>query len=97
MPRIRRKRIPGALMAHLMKRIRERQISTSQLGLLARWLDSDPEVPEGRWFKRFPEMMVCGEGELVKTFSPQASLQPERKSFSLPAPLALLRHSTRMV
>ena len=67
MPRIRRKRIPGALMAHL-KRIRERQISTSQLGLLARWLDSDPEVPEGRWFKRFPEMTVCGEGELVKTF-----------------------------
>ena len=68
MPRIRRKRIPGALMAHLVKRIRERQISTSQLGLLARWLDSDPEVPEGRWFKRFPEMTVCGEGELVKTF-----------------------------
>ena len=68
MPRIRRKRIPGALMAHLLKRIRERQISTSQLGLLARWLDSDPEVSEGRWFKRFPEMMVCGEGELVKTF-----------------------------
>ena len=68
MPRIRRKRIPGALMAHLVKRIRERQISTSQLGLLARWLDSDPEVSEGRWFKRFPEMMVCGEGELVKTF-----------------------------
>jgi len=68
MPRIRRKRIPGALMAHLLKRIRERQISTSQLGLLARWLDSDLEVPEGRWFKRFPEMMVCGEGELVKTF-----------------------------
>jgi len=54
-------------MAHL-KRIRERQISTSQLGLLARWLDSDAEVPEGRWFKRFPEMTVCGEGELVKTF-----------------------------
>ena len=68
MPRIRRKRIPGALMAHLVKRIRERQISTSQLGLLARWLDSDPEVPEGRWFKRFPEMTVCGEGELVKAF-----------------------------
>jgi hypothetical protein len=22
----------------------------------------------GRWFKRFPGMTVCGEGELVKTF-----------------------------
>jgi len=40
MPRIRRKRIPDALMAHLIKRVREREISTSQLGLLARWLDT---------------------------------------------------------
>jgi hypothetical protein len=34
----------------------------------ADWLDTEPEVPEGRWFKRLPEMIVCGEGELVKTF-----------------------------
>jgi hypothetical protein len=27
-----------------------------------------PEVPTGKWFKRFPEMTVCGEGELIKTF-----------------------------
>lgn len=68
MPRIQRKRIPKALMAHLVKRVRQREVSSSQLGLLVRWLDRDPEVPEGRWFKRFPEMIVCGEGELVKTF-----------------------------
>jgi len=68
MPRIRRKRVPKALMAHLVKRVRQREVSTAQLGLLARWLDSDPEVPEGRWFKRFPEMIVCGEGDPVKTF-----------------------------
>lgn len=68
MPRIQRERIPDALMAHLVRRIRDREISTAQLGLFSRWLDTDPEVPEGRWFKRFPEMTVCGEGELVKTF-----------------------------
>ena len=68
MPRIRRNRIPDALVAHLIKRVREREISTFQLGLLARWLDTEPEVPDGRWFKRFPEMIICGEGELVKTF-----------------------------
>jgi hypothetical protein len=55
-------------MAHLIKRVRQREISTAQLGLFARWLDSDPEVPMGEWFKRFPEMIVCGQGELVKTF-----------------------------
>ena len=26
------------------------------------------EVPEGQWYKRFPGMTVCGEGELIKTF-----------------------------
>jgi hypothetical protein len=38
------------------------------LGLLADWLDTYPEVPEEQWFRRFPGMTVCGEGELVKTF-----------------------------
>jgi len=68
MPRIRREGIPEPLMAHLIKRVRQREISTSQLGLLARWMATDPEVPARRWFKRFPEMIVCGEGALVKTF-----------------------------
>ena len=68
MPRIQRDRIPDALMAHLIRRVREREISTLQLGLFSRWLDTNPEVPDGQWFKRFPEMTVCGEGELVKTF-----------------------------
>jgi len=68
MPRIQREGIPERLMAHLIRRVRQREISTSQLGLLARWVGTDPEVPEGRWFKRFPEMIVCGEGDLVKTF-----------------------------
>ncbi len=36
--------------------------------LLARWLDTEPEVPKGKWFKRFSGMTVCGEGELIKTF-----------------------------
>jgi hypothetical protein len=36
--------------------------------LWAEWLDTGPEVPNQRWFKRFPAMIVCGEGELVKTF-----------------------------
>jgi hypothetical protein len=36
--------------------------------LFADWLDREPEVPNEKWFKRFPAMIVCGEGELVKTF-----------------------------
>jgi hypothetical protein len=48
--------------------IQQRQVAADQLGLLAAWLDREPEAPVGRWFKRFPGMTVCGEGEWVKTF-----------------------------
>jgi len=68
MPKIRRQNLPPALLNHLLDRIRLRQISAEQLGFLADWLDTEPEVPEGKWFKRFSGMIVCGEGELVKTF-----------------------------
>jgi len=55
------------LFQHLLQRIESRHISAGQLELLATWLDTDPEVPDGPWFKRFSRMIVCGEGELVKT------------------------------
>ena len=68
MPRIRRHQLPRALFDHLVVRVHEREIGSDQLILLARWLNAEPEVPTGRWFKRFPGMIACGEGELVKTF-----------------------------
>ena len=68
MPEVRRRNLPPALLQHLLDGIQQRQVSATQLGLLAEWLDRHPQVPTGRWFKRFPEMMLCGEGELVKTF-----------------------------
>ena len=68
MPRIRRRGVPRALLEHLWLRVDEREISVLQLELFATWLEAGPEVPQGKWFKRFPEMIVCGEGELIKTF-----------------------------
>ena len=68
MPKIRRRNLPPALLNHLLDRIKRREISSDQLGALADWLDTEPEVPDGKWFKRFSGMTVCGEGELVKTF-----------------------------
>jgi hypothetical protein len=56
MPRIRRHDLPPQLFAHLLDRIHRRNIS------------AEPEVLEGKWFKKFSGMTVCGEGELVKTF-----------------------------
>jgi hypothetical protein len=67
-PTVRRQNIPPALFQHLLDRIQSRKIPGAQLELLATWLDTEPEVPEGQWFKRFTGMTICGEGELVKTF-----------------------------
>jgi hypothetical protein len=67
-PKVRRQNIPPALSQHLLDRIQNRRIPPPQLELLAKWLDTEPDVPDGHWYKRFSGMTVCGEGELVKTF-----------------------------
>jgi hypothetical protein len=68
MPKVRRRNLPRPLLAHLLERIQNRSITVDQLQWLYDWLETEPEVPEGDWFKRFPDLTVCGEGELVKTF-----------------------------
>lgn len=68
MPKVRRQNFPPALFQHLLDRIHSRKIPASQLELLAAWLDTEPEVPDGQWYKRFSGMTVCGERGLVKTF-----------------------------
>ncbi len=68
MPKVLRRSLPSQLYAHLLERVQQRQISGAQLTLMIDWLDTQPEVPAGKWFKRFSGMIVCGDGELVKTF-----------------------------
>ncbi|HRJ21789.1 MAG TPA: hypothetical protein PLF84_22295 [Bryobacteraceae bacterium] len=68
MPKVRRANVPAELFQHLLERVQGRKIPADQLRLLAEWLDGEREVPEGLWYKKFPGMTVCGEGELVKTF-----------------------------
>lgn len=68
MPQVRRKDVPPLLLQHLLDRVHERRMDAKQLELLAAWLDGEPEVREGPWYKRFSGMTVCGEGELIKTF-----------------------------
>ncbi len=79
MPKVRRENLPRALFRHLIDRVEEREISTEHLELLLDWLETEPDVPKGKWFKRFPEVIVCGEGELIKTFlrSEQAAFGEE--------------------
>lgn len=68
MPKVGRQNLPPALFQHLLDRIHSRKIPPAQLELLAKWLDTEPQVSESQWYKRFSGMTVCGEGEWIKTF-----------------------------
>ncbi len=60
--------LPEALLDHLLERVEDRGISMTSLAELRDWVDSNPEIPAGRWFKRFSTFTLCGEGPLTKTF-----------------------------
>jgi hypothetical protein len=68
MPKALRRNLPPQLFDYLLDRVQQRQISSREIALLVNWLDGQPEVPHGKWFKKVPGLIVCGEGELIKTF-----------------------------
>ena len=74
MPKIRRGNVPPALLAHLVDRRSKWGISCDEIAALADWLQTNPEVPDGKWFKDFATFFACGEGELIKTFLPKGRL-----------------------
>ena len=68
MPRIQWANLPPALRDHLFDRLRDRKITTADLYQLKLWVESEPEAPDGMWFKDFGSFKVCGEGQYPKTF-----------------------------
>jgi hypothetical protein len=55
-------------MKHLVDRFREGRISVADFDALQNWLNSDPDIPPGKWYKTFPKFTLAGEGEAPKTF-----------------------------
>ena len=69
MPRIDRwGKLPAGVRQHLIDRMRDRAISVADLNQLRLWIDSNPEAPEGEWYKDFGSFKLCGNGSLPKTF-----------------------------
>jgi hypothetical protein len=48
--------------------MRDRAIGVADLNQLRLWIDSQPEVPEGDWYKDFGSFKICGRGSYPKTF-----------------------------
>lgn len=69
MPKIARwAELPPNVRQHLVDRMRDRAITLEDLNQLRLWIASQPEVPEGDWYKDFGSFKVCGEGKFPKTF-----------------------------
>jgi hypothetical protein len=68
MPKIQRSDLPEALFRHLLDRVRTRSITEENLLQLLHWIETNPTVPSGPWFKRFGAFTACGDGALLKTF-----------------------------
>ncbi len=67
-PRIEWTNLPTALRQHLFDRLEERKITADDLYRLKRLRDSEPEAPDGPWYKDFGSFKICGYGKFPKTF-----------------------------
>jgi hypothetical protein len=69
MPRIESwDKLPTNVRQHLIDRMRERAITIADLNQLRLWIASQPEVPEGDWYKNFGSFKICGRGSYPTTF-----------------------------
>jgi hypothetical protein len=69
MPKIARwDNLPANVRQHLVERLRDRSISIADLNQLRLWIESQPEVPEGDWYKDFGSFKICGRGSYPRTF-----------------------------
>ena len=60
--------LPFAVRQHLVDRMHDRSLNVSDLNQLRLWLESNPDVPEGDWYKDFGSFKLCGRGPFPKTF-----------------------------
>jgi len=67
-PQIQWRDLPLALRDHLFDRLRERRISAEDLYNLKRWRETEPEAPDGPWYKDFGSFKICGAGPFPRTF-----------------------------
>jgi len=68
MPKIQWTNLPPAFQRHLFDRLEERQITADDLYKLKSWRESEPEAPDGPWYKDFGSFKICGEGRFPTTF-----------------------------
>jgi len=58
MPKIQWTTLPAALRDDLFERLRERKITAEDLYRLKEWRESEPDAPDGLWYKAFGSFSI---------------------------------------
>ena len=59
-------RSSDAVRQHLIERMRDRAISLSDLNQLRQWMGTNPEVPEGDWYKTSDRLSFAVVGSWLR-------------------------------
>ena len=76
MPKIRWTGLPPSLRQHLFDRVADRQIPADDLYKLKLWRESEPDAPEGPWFKDFGSFKIRG-GQWVVVETPSGRVRAQ--------------------
>ena len=68
MPKIQWTDLPPALRDHLFDDWPNAKSLSKTYTSLKIWRESEPDAPEGAWYKDFGSFKICGEGKYPKTF-----------------------------
>ena len=60
--------LPPRALDHLVKRFKEGRIAAVDFLELKHWVESNPDVPNGDWYKRFKSGILAGHGDTASTF-----------------------------
>lgn len=78
MPRIEFHDLPFEIERHFLRKVRKRALTDEDVRVLIEWLVTEPEGPEGEWYRRFDRFILCGEGPYPKTV-----LEPEMNPYGI--------------
>jgi hypothetical protein len=59
-------------------RLKERQVTEQDLLKLMEWRQSEPDAPDGLWYKDFGSFKICGQGRYRGFLLPLSSESLER-------------------
>ena len=59
---------PPGIKQHLKQRLFDRNITLDDLNKLQIWVESNPDLPAGPWFRDFGSFKIVGEGQNPLSF-----------------------------